>query len=154
MKAERVNLREVRYMFNEECYKKLTEKGCLGKYGRNCYIGFSCFYLASCFIAVLLLMFFERFSWVFPIIIALGLVIINVIMSRQLKKEPYLCDYAEIVSVDKAYATVKIGDTKVKASSFEKFLKNENLDSYAPGDKVIVFSPDKRMSRPLFTKAD
>lgn len=141
-------------MFNNECYKKLTEKGCLGKYRRNCYIGFSCFYLASCFIAVLLLMFFDRFSWVFPFVILIGLIIINLIMNRQLKKEPYLCDYAQIKSIDKGYATLEIGDEDVKSSSFEKFLKNENLEGYAIGDRVIVFSPDRKMTRPLFTKAD
>lgn len=139
-------------MFNEECYKKLKEYGCLGKYRRNCYIGFSCAYLAACALAVLLLLLFGRFSVGFVAADLCGLIIINIIMYCQLKKEPCLCDYAEIKSADKSFAILKIGDTEIKASSFEKFLKNENLDSYAAGDKVIVFSPDKKMSRPLFTK--
>lgn len=140
-------------VYNEECYRYLKEKGYLKKYAMYCHIGFSCAYIVACLIVLFIIIRRGSFSTEVPVCDFIGLLLLNGYTYYKLnKKAPYLCRYAEIKVINENKARLTIGDIEKNAVSFEGFLRNENLSGYKAGDKVIVYSPDEGMKRPMFTK--
>lgn len=142
-------------MFNETCYELLKKTGYLNRYAANCYIGISCIYIIASLIAVFITLCYDVFQWSYLIAEAVGLLILNwlifVVLISIGHKKPFICTFAVIESISKTSAELKVGEEKITASSFEKHFSNESLDKYQAGEKVLVYSLDKNMKRPLFT---
>lgn len=149
-------------MFNEEAFERLKASKEFKGFSRNCYIGFMLTY--SVFIAAVSAgLLFRLPGGVFsPVTVAaviaavliISLAVIAVLTYCSLnRKKPYLCDYGTVVSKDGGYAAVSVNGTEIRGSSFERFLRNESLDNYNVGDKVLIFSGSKKNARPLFFHA-
>lgn len=139
-------------MFNEEIYKNFLKSRFYKRFKLYCVIGVS----AVAAIGLILLASAKYIgSGVCGILcVAAGAlcVCVPVIFIINAIGKPYLCAEGEITGIKKNSALVKVCGKEINASSFEHFLNNSSLKDYAAGDKVIIYSHDKKLTRPLFIK--
>ncbi len=139
-------------MFNEEIYKKFAKSRFYKLFRLYCVIGAAAFAVIG-----LILLASAKYigSGVYGILcIAAGAlcICVPVIFIINAVGKPFLCAEGEITEIKKKSAVVKVDGKEINASSFEHFLNNSSLKDYAAGDKVIIYSHDKKLTRPLFYK--
>lgn len=137
-------------MFNEETYEFLKKSYFYKRLTLYFVIGASAvFFIGVAFILIGTLMLDGYPVLILDIVGALFMLFpVFVIIKRQVK--PYMCTIGKIKAKSKNYAIVAVGDEFIKATSFEHFLKNKSLKDYEEGDKVVIYSADKRITQALF----
>lgn len=145
-------------MCDEKCLVSLRKNKLFKGYARNCYLGFMATYFAVAILLSGIVCLTENapiiMNYLVPIIVAGAVVCVSVISWQLYNKKPYICCEGEIISLDDKKAEIKISDRIVKGTSFESFLTSKKLKGYKTGDKVVVYSSDKKGSRPLFMHSE
>jgi len=143
-------------MFDEAVYSAFRASAHYRKYVAYCVIGcagFTVIGLAFTAIGVLgILSGSALYALLFiPAAVCLAVPVGFIAFSR---RKPYVCARGTVTAINGGRAEIKAGEITLKnAVSFEKFLKNASLDSYSPGEEVIVISSAKNDRRPMFYKA-
>lgn len=150
-------------MFNEEAFKKLKNNKYFKIFSFNCYLGFFITYTIAMLIVlgIIILCFKDKnlyeilasvLNYYIPLYL-IGTVALIVLTAINLKKKPYLCCIGKVKSKTDSRAIIEVNGEEIKGTSFEHFVKSQNLKDYNQGDEVIVYSSVKKHGRPLFFKA-
>ncbi len=148
-------------MFDKNSYEILRKSKEFKKFSRNCYLGFSVLFIVfalmifSCFMLVYKACYadcnYAKCALIYGASILFGLAAVNVAVYLGLnKRTPSVCTYGVIKSIEKKYAIVEVGGKKLRATSFDNFLRNKGLDGYKEGDRVLIYSSSPKNGRPLF----
>ena len=145
-------------MCDEKLLVSLRKNKLFKGYARNCYLGFMATYFAAAILLTGIVCLTENapitMHYLVPVIVAGSVVCVSVISWQLYNKKAYICCEGEIAALDDKKAEIKINDTTVKGTSFESFLTSKKLKGYKAGDRVVVYSSDKKGSRPLFMHSE
>ncbi len=143
-------------MFEEDVYSAFRASACFKKYVAYCVIGCAGFTVIGLAFAAFGILGTAGGSALYallfiPAAVCLAVPVGFIISSR---RKPYVCAKGTVAAINGGRAEIKAGEITLRnAVSFEKFLKNASLDSYSPGEEVIVISFAKNDRRPMFYKA-
>ena len=143
-------------MFDKAVYSAFRATAHFRKYVIYCVIGCTGFAVTGFAIATIGLLGIAGGSMLYallfiPAAVCLAVPVGFIVNSR---RKPYVCSRGTVIAINGGRAEIKAGDITLRnAVSFEKFLKNASLDSYSPGEEVIVISFAKKDRRPMFYKA-
>lgn len=137
-------------MFSDELYSKLKKNRLFKGFILYCIIGGVCFAAIGIALIASARLLNSGFLEIAGIVLGLLCLAVPAGFIIGAFGKPHLCAEGEITEINKRKAAVSVGGITVKGSSFENFVFNKSLEGYKVGDKVLIYSKDKKMSRPLF----
>lgn len=137
-------------MFDSEIYAYLKKSYYFKRFWIYCFIGAGAVFVIGATIIFLASIKTEGYRLVAADCAGAAFMLLPIAFITKLRIKPSICTVGKIVSKRGTQALIQIGDKKIRATSFEHFLRNKSLKEYSVGEEVLIYCLSNILITPLF----